>query len=629
MTVNLARVSAAIAGATLIGASLVAPPAAATEPGAVTLTNHGVQNRNCLTQELVHNIHGGGTLAVWAALDGHIKAALVDADGLASAVVNVTTDATKVANWGTCQQVAVAPNPTGGWLVAHGTRSGTVPMPLHGRLISKDGVPGTGSLTLTSGTYLASLFAGSGNGNHQVSWSSAAERYLLTWTATIPTGNELLDVALAPAQIIGRFLDADGVGIGSDFLVTNDAATFVGPHAHARGADRWVVIGARVTGGGVGDWYARQLHVVTVSDAGTVSTSTAFGPVGLQGPDVAYNAQLGRFLVSFTEKPLGTNEALLAAHALGADGTPVGTTVRLGPEDIHRSRVTSIGTTGFAIAYWDWPSVGGPRTTVVRVDAAGVPIAGAPTGEIAGYVPSIVQQCGTAQPIVSGWSFDPTDVVLKALDATGLTATACLEVVGGPGPVLSGTSNSWVPSSGGAPQQPAGAGVWQQEDGTVVPLPTSSPRAGQVRYSTDGLRVTLTGGRGTSASGGLVADANGTIVCEVCAVIAAGEVIEAWMFSTPRLVAAHLTDDLPCQTFTIPVVSPLDGAGPVSAGAHTLQLVLPTASGLQAVNVGLTVGGPVPTRVPAGDGPVLPVGRVLVLLLVAAGVLVVRRPVEG
>jgi hypothetical protein len=621
MTINLARVSAAVAGAALLGAALFAPPAAATGPAAVTLTDHGVQNRNCLTQELVHNIHGGGTLAVWAAPDGHVKAALVDADGLASDVVNVTTDTTKVASWGTCQQVAAAPNPTGGWLVVHSTRSDSTPTPLYGRLISKDGVPDPEALTLTSGTYLASLYAGGGNGNNQVSWSSAAERYLLTWTATIPAGNDLLADALAPKQVIGRFLDADGAGIGPDFLVTNVADMFVGPHAHARGADRWVVVGARVTGGTSNDWFARQLGAVTVSDAGTVSAPTAFGPVGLQGPDVAYNAQLNRFLVTFTEKPLATNEALLAVHALGGNGAPTGATVRLGFDFIHRVRVTSIGTTGYAIAYWDFPFIGDPRTFVIRVDAAGELIDGAPTVEIAGYIPSIVQECGTARPLMSWWNYNPTDVALQALDATGLTAPACLEVLGegvdGSGPVPSGTPDSWVPSSGGAPQQPAGGGVWQQEDGTVVPLRVSSPRADQVRYETDGLRVTLTGDRGTTASGGLVATTDGEIVCEICLGLVPGSVVEVWMFSTPRLVAAHRMEDLPCQTFAIPLGAPLDGAGSVPVGVHTLQLALPTASGMQAVNVGVTVGGPVPARVPAGEGPAVPAGLLLAAGLVA------------
>lgn len=192
---------------------------------------------------------------------------------------------------------------------------------------------------------------------------------------------------------------------------------------------------------------------------------------------------------------------------------------------------------------------------------------------------------------------------------------------------------SFVAPGGVLPSAPVGSGEWVQADGSSVPLVVSSPGRNQVRYVADGVRVTFTGGAGSGVSRGLVADQNGEVVCEVCLQLAAGQVIEVWMFSEPRLVAAHLTDGLPCQRFSVPVVSPLDGGGPVVAGAHTLQLALPTASGMQAVNVGVTVGGRVPGSVPAGEGPAagggVPVGWLLVLGLLAGGVLASRRRVEG
>jgi hypothetical protein len=172
-----------------------------------------------------------------------------------------------------------------------------------------------------------------------------------------------------------------------------------------------------------------------------------------------------------------------------------------------------------------------------------------------------------------------------------------------------------------------GLGEWVQADGSSTPLAVSSPAPNQVRYSADGVQVTFTGGAGSDTSRGLVANPNGEVVCEICVALAAGQVIEAWMFSEPRLVAAWRIEDLPCQTFAIPVASPLDGGGPISAGAHTLQLALPTASGMQAVNVGVTVGGPVPARVPAGEGPGVPAG--LLLFGVAAAAFGLRRLAVG
>jgi hypothetical protein len=184
---------------------------------------------------------------------------------------------------------------------------------------------------------------------------------------------------------------------------------------------------------------------------------------------------------------------------------------------------------------------------------------------------------------------------------------------------------SFFAPSGVLPQVSPGLGEWVQADGSSTSLVVSSPGPNQVRYTAEGVQVTFTGGAGSDASRGLIANPNGEIVCEVCIPLAPGQVIEVWMFSTPRLVAAHLTQDLPCQRFTIPVGAPLDGGGPVSAGAHTLQLALPTASGMQAVNVGMTVGGPVPASVPAGEGPTVPVGLLAFGLLVAAGAAAVAR----
>jgi hypothetical protein len=90
------------------------------------------------------------------------------------------------------------------------------------------------------------------------------------------------------------------------------------------------------------------------------------------------------------------------------------------------------------------------------------------------------------------------------------------------------------------------------------------------------------------------------------------------MFSQPRPVATWRVEDLLCQRFTIPVVAPLDGVGTVVSGRHTLDLALPTANGMQAVNVGATVGGALPTSVPAGAGG-LPLGVRILLRALSLG----------
>jgi hypothetical protein len=191
----------------------------------------------------------------------------------------------------------------------------------------------------------------------------------------------------------------------------------------------------------------------------------------------------------------------------------------------------------------------------------------------------------------------------------------------GSGPMLIG---------GVLPSLPRGGAELVRPDGTVVTATVTPSGGGILRYEFDGITLDLTGGPQTTTSGGLVVGASGEIALEISAPLVVGGVIEAWMFSEPRLVGAVRVGDQPSQRFVIPVGAPLDGRGPVPAGPHTLQLQLPTAAGMQAVHVGLTVGGPVPTGVPAGESPGVPAGplAVAVGLALVAGMVVRRRAVD-
>jgi hypothetical protein len=287
---------------------------------------------------------------------------------------------------------------------------------------------------------------------------------------------------------------------------------------------------------------------------------------------------------------------------------------------------------GFVLSsFWDREATGQARATK---DPASTTDGGLTTVAMKSF--ATFGPDGAVWPIVDGAAlFDPSEDQVWGSCATvnggypfllwEIDAEVCP-----PPPGVTSTPSFLVSVDGTTPSLPAGAAVWQRSDGTTVPLAVSSPAPGQVRYEADGVRLTLTGAAGTSTTRGLIANAAGEVECEICAVLASGGVIEAWMFSEPRLVAAWRIEELSCQTFTIPVGSPLDGGGAVVGGAHTLQLALPTASGMQAVNVGVTVGGPVPGSVPAGDAPTFPTGPLVLMLgLLAVRVLVVRRVPEG
>ncbi len=324
------------------------------------------------------------------------------------------------------------------------------------------------------------------------------------------------------------------------------------------------------------------------------------------------------------------NASIVSSYATG-DVTSTGDKVG-GLVGVHDGKMDDSYATGDVVGNSDVGGLvgdaGGTSTTTASFFRATTsdPDAGALDGadfrSFASFGPE-----GAEWPIVAGWApFDAPSTVWGICSAVNegrpfllwqFTADPCRVT-----PPTPPTASTPVLTGGVAPALPAGQGVWQQTDGTSTPLDVAAPASNQLRYEADGVRVTLTGTNATDPSRGLVADPAGEIVCEVCVAAPAGQVIEVWMFSTPRLVAAHRIDSDECQVFAVPLSAPLDGQGPVTAGAHTLQFAIPTEDGMQAIDVGVTVGGPVPASIPAGEGTITePLdrtgGTLLVALLIA------------
>jgi len=430
---------------------------------------------------------------------------------------------------------------------------------------------------------------------------------------TTAVGARLEGIRLVNVYISGRN-DAGGlVGFNRGSIENSSVTGTVTGAARVGGLIGTNAVSSPTSSGSVANSYATATVVATDRDAG-----------GLVGQ----NSTNASIINSFTTSSVSSSRDRVG----GLVGRNLGTVV----DSYSTGQVTGVGTAvgglvgrnddgtddGIVLnSYWDTETSGlgasaagdgkttKAMTTFGTFDDAGWPI-------INGWntlapLASPARIWGICAGVNGGYPFLLWQFTTNPCGPAGETRTAAP-----PTPVLVGGS---VPTV--APRD----GVWQLADSSQVPLGLSSPAPNQVRYSSDGIRVTFTGGAGTSVANGLVANPNGEIVCEVCLDLAAGSVVEVWMFSTPRLVAAHLVGATPCQRFAIPVVAPLDGGGPVSAGAHTLQLALPTASGMQAVNVGVTVGGRVPTRVPAGEAPVVPAGLLAFGLLAAAGAVVAAR----
>jgi hypothetical protein len=165
--------------------------------------------------------------------------------------------------------------------------------------------------------------------------------------------------------------------------------------------------------------------------------------------------------------------------------------------------------------------------------------------------------------------------------------------------------------------------------GAVVPVTSrlsgsTGPRGGVV-LEAGGLRVAVASVVGARATSGVVVADGGEIQVSLSGGFIPGTVVEAWLYSTPRLVAAALVPDDYAEgdtlTFAVPTGAPLDGGGSIEEGEHTLQLRMYTDSGFAVLSTGITIGALVPAGVPTGGGPrPLPdmlVGGLLVALLIA------------
>jgi alpha-tubulin suppressor-like RCC1 family protein len=198
------------------------------------------------------------------------------------------------------------------------------------------------------------------------------------------------------------------------------------------------------------------------------------------------------------------------------------------------------------------------------------------------------------------------------------------------------------PAGGGTvltgPAVGTGQGASERRDGTRTELVASDAGPDTVRYASEGLAIEVVAANGTTARAGLFTAPDGALVVEVCADLLLDGVIEVRSFSEPRLLAAHRVVEGDCQSFTIPLATPLDGGALLSTGVHTLQFALPTPDGIMLVNIGFTIAGTgqgaatlLPNSIPAGEGPQLdrlplPTTPLILLPALLALVLALRRP---
>jgi hypothetical protein len=339
----------------------------------------------------------------------------------------------------------------------------------------------------------------------------------------------------------------------------------------------------------------------TIPSAGTSTVASGEYPLRLRAFELSeFGLTAGNVgsVAKLVWSPSGTsdpaffayNTASLSAFASSLD--VVTPTVTLAPIDDRRVADGAVATSatssaGLTISY----TTADPSICTVDASGSVTPLA----------VGTCTVTASTASQTVGSTAYT------QASDSESFEVLAPAPTVPDPGPAPSPSPaapvSSFVAPGGVLPALAPNEAEFVRADGTVAPLRIESTAPGALTYRTEGLVLTLQGTEASGVEEGLLARSDGILECTVCAELAVGTVIEVWAFSTPRLVAAWEVNHLPCQQFAIPLGAPLDGGGALTPGPHTLQLVLQTSSGVAAVNAGVTAEGPVPARVPAGDGP--------------------------
>lgn len=482
-----------------------------------------------------------------------------------------------------------ASGPTTDYLYARGagpTENDDVTLTFDSAILSAQLTRGTRGLDLASG--LANIP------------NTATIAFNLPSIATSAIGDGIPDILIT--QIAGTSLTVDTLRFvdGSNTTVGNSVALSLSsvPELAERWTPKFWIVNTGVRRTDISGDFPLRLRAFELSEFGVTSanigsiTKLLWEPSGASDPAFfAYNTQ-----------------SLAAVASSVSVVTPTVTLASIADRGVADGPVATAATSsaGLTISYTTTDA------SVCTVDGSGIVTAVAEG--------TCTVEASTASQTVGSIAYSP------AAAARSFTVLAAMTPAPAPSPSAAQSSPSYVAPGGVLPSMASAVAELRRADGTAVSLVSSTPSSGVVRYATEGFEVTLSGAETTSPSAGLVADAAGTVECVVCTALATGSVIEAWLFSTPRLVAAWEVAEMPCQRFIIPLGVPLDGGGAVEPGSHTLQLVLPTAQGTGAVNVAITVGGPVPTGVPSGTGvtPIVPDSALALLAVLGVVAMIVR-----
>jgi hypothetical protein len=306
---------------------------------------------------VANNADSGVTLAAWAAPaiepgeSARVQVAVIGVDGLPGPVATYQPVNEFLGGPGNSNPISIDAGANGGFILTWNDSNGD--NAIYGILAGADGGFIGDAFTISSNTDYSDIETAT------AAWSPSEARYLVSWKARV------LDVFPSAAndqQLVGRFIDAAGTGIGDDILVTDIAEGIDNSQDIAWGTSSWVVVGV--------DYAADMLRAVTVQGDGTVGEAIQIptpSAGGSTGPAIAFNNVVKEFLITAKD-----NNGDIWGQRLSADSSALGVSLVLAAgADGGKANVSATGTQGWSIA---WHNHDATDVFGLAVDTAGAAV---------------------------------------------------------------------------------------------------------------------------------------------------------------------------------------------------------------------------------------------------------------
>lgn len=286
---------------------------------------------SCGGPALAYNPVSGKTLSAWTTdNDGTnaIEVALLNADGTGGTIASYSD--VSVPPFSDCEPVAIGAAPDGGFIVVYDDFDYIL-----------------GIKVSSSGTFVGSHFVVSSNSyddyeTMDIEWSPEHQKFLVAWS-----GNDVVPSfpsALGGQQLVGRFINGSGVGIGDDFLITNISGGYNNSMDMAYGDSVWAVVGTNNNS-------PRYPQVTFVSSVGGLSAAALCQatPTISGGASIAYNASADLFACAWKTN---ANPYPLGYNLMDSTGVlEFGSDVQLSAEGNGKPRVASLGASGWLFTW--------------------------------------------------------------------------------------------------------------------------------------------------------------------------------------------------------------------------------------------------------------------------------------